>query len=326
MTRASGRLAPALVLVALTGCGSLGPYADVGQKLDVGLRITGGEAWVAVADPEVRILVLGRTPDGLPAQFAFSALSIPIGAGLSGRTIQGIWQEHGGTMILTDQTEYALPDERAIGLDSRRGSYRQDGVDRAIILAETRTDTRLTIAGDPGVAGSYVPLAAALGHLGTATAQDASCAYYVANLTVMTTQVRIVGFGGPGMLQYRSPETFEGTLAGEVRVAMSGGLFSPDVQIAYSQLSDFPGVQLDGAQQTHTDAGGNGRTEGTLHFTIQGSAPAPAITGAVVYDLDITDGYAGGGQYQITIDGGASGTASPVGPPSPPIATCLGID
>lgn len=319
---------PALLAVAsaalLAGCGGLGPYADVGQKLDVGLRLTGGEAWVSVADPDVRILVLGRTPDGLPSQFAFSVLSVPVGAGISNHTLQGYWQEH-DKMILTEQTDYTLPNERSVGLNSRFGSRRRDDVNRVFVLDTTRTD-RLTLGGDPTFAGTYTPLGTALAHLGTATASDAACAYYVANLTVMTAQVRILGFGGPAMVQYRSPETFEGTISGAVRVGMSGDILAPDVRIDFQSLVDFPGVQLDGAQLTHTDSGGNGRTEGTVRFTIQPAAPAPALTGAVLYDLDITNGFAGGGQYHIAIDGGASGTASPITAPSPPIATCLGLE
>jgi hypothetical protein len=321
----------AAVALALASC--LGPYAEVGQKLDVGLRVTGGEAWISASEPDVRILVLGKDEAGVPAAFAFSSLHVPVASGLSARTYEGLWQEHGDTpsrttMFLTKQIDYTLADERSVSLTSRRGAFRRDGLDDLIRLDVTRTAGRLTLAGDELVAGTYVPMAEALGHLGKSTASDAACAYHVANLAVMTTQVRIIGFGGPGMLQYRSPETFDGTLAGSVRVAMSGGLTSPDVDIAFAALSDFPGVQLDQGQRTRTDAGGNGRTEGTVRFTIQ---PTPgdatsAITGAILYDLQITDGYAAGGQYTVTMDGGTTGTVDTAAPPSPSIASCLGLE
>lgn len=327
--RIGRRAIPGLLLAGLLEAGCLGPYADVGQKLDVGLRITGGEGWIAVAGTDVHILVLGRTPDGLPADFAAYALHVPVASGLSARAYEGIWQEHNGTMFLTKQIDYTLPDERSVSLTSRRGTYRKDGLNDVITLDVVRSADQLTIAGDPIVAGQYIPLSQALGRLGTATPGDAACAFSVANLAVMTTQVRIIGFGGPGMLQYRSPETFEGTLAGTVRVAMSGGLTSPDVDITFTGLQDFPGVQLDQGQRTNTDSGGNGKTLGTVAFTFQpnpADTATPAITGTVEYDLQIANGYAAGGQYTIAFDGGATGTVDPTAPPSPPIATCLGID
>ncbi len=333
----TGALAAAAL--ALASCGSLGPYPDVGQKLDLALRITGGETWIAARptggtaatngcpadEPEIRILVLGKDSDGLPTQFAYSALCVPNGAGISSRMMQGLWTEHAGTMILTEQTEYTLANERSKSLGERFGARRVDDLNTAYKLAVTRTADRLVVDGDPAIDGTYVPSASALGHLGSATQDDAACAYYVANLAVMTAQVRILGFGGPLMLQYRSPESFEGTLSGNVHVAMSGSLMSPDVDITFDGYSDFGGVQLDGTQRTHTDADGNGTTQDTVRFRFQPGTTAPPLTGSVLYDLVITNGFASGGHYDIAVDGGASGTTDPVSPPQPPVATCLGL-
>jgi hypothetical protein len=318
---------PALAAALVAGC--IGPYSEVGQKLDVGLRVTGGEAWIAAVGTDVHILVLGSTPDGASAQFAFSRLSLPIAAGVSSHALQGTWQEHGGTMFLEVQTEYDLADERSTALRSRQGARRQDDVNRLVQLDVSRSAGQLAVSGDPTLAGTYLPVSAALAHLGTTGPDDPACAFSVANLAVMTTQVRIIAFGGPGMLQYRNAQDFEGTIAGTVNVVMQGGLTSPDVFITFDRLQDFPGVQLDGQQHTPTSAGGDGTTEGTLLFTFQpqpvGGAPLAPITGSLEYHLTIANGTASGGSYTIAIDGGAIGTASPVEPPTPAIATCLGL-
>ncbi len=318
------RRVPAAILLALCGC--IGPYADVGQKLDVGLRLSGGETWIAAVGSETRILVLGRTPDGQSSQFAFSRLEAPVAAGTEGHTAQGVWQEHGGTMFLTVNVEYTLLDESSVGTTQRRGAFRKDGLSRLIRLDVAQGGGQLRIAGDPGYAGTYLRLAEALSTLGSATPDDAACAFHVANLLVMTSQVRVVGFGGPGMLQYRNGQDFEGTVAGTLSVQMNGGLLAPDVRIGFRGLVDFPGVQLDGDQLTHTDSGGTGKTEGTLLFTFRpapgGTAAAP-VTGSLRYDLVITDGVARGGEYTVALDGGATGAVQPMMPPQPPLAACL---
>ena len=326
------RRASVMVGVAVAALGACGPYPQVGQKLDAGLTVTNSEAWISAAGTRVRILLLGKDELGAPASFSYSDLDASTGAGGAGGaghpnlTWQGTWSESGGFLSLVVRTEYTLPDERPVSLKDRHGASRRDGLAENVRLDAARGPSRLTLAGDPALAGTYVPVSEALAHLGTATPADAACAFYVANLGVMTTQVRVFYFGSANMVQYTSAEKFIGTLSGDVGVYMAG--IGGDVTITFEQDSDIPGITLDGKQVTNSDLGGNGRTRNVVRFTFQADPTQPAgprITGAIEYDLVITGGTATGGIYTVSIDGGATAVTDPVSAPNPPVATCLGL-
>jgi hypothetical protein len=324
----------ALIALLVAACG---PYADVAQKLDVTTSITDGETWVSAQGTEVRVLVLGRLAGGGPADFSFTAMQMPISAGVSATALQGQWTEdpQGGTATFTARHAYLLPDERSTSLLSRTGVTR-DEVSRTLQLAASRSNGRLTLAGDPALAGMYVPFQEALARLGATTERDAACAFQVANLAIRATEVRIIGFGGPGMTQYQTATVFVGTLGGTFRVSEQG-FFDNTTTITYSALEELGGSRVDGPQITSANASGNGHMSGVLSFVLlprpSEGAPLPPIAGSIDYGeggdpadaVQISNGSASGGHYAIALEGGGSARVSPVTAPSPSVAECLAL-
>lgn len=326
------------VLLALA-LGACGPYAQVAQKLDVTARVA-GDTWIAAAGPdrtEVRVLLVGRAGTDGSTAFAFTAMQMPISRGTSAIALQGRWTEVGtaGATTLLIEHEYTLPDESSVSILSRRGAWREDAR-RTIRLTVTRDGGRLIVAGDPGLAGTYVALGEALGRLGAAAERDAACAFQIANLGIRSSEIRIIGFGGPGMTQYQGAETFVGTVAGSLRVSMSGFTHNT-TNITYSAFEDLGGVRVDGPQITDADSGGDGHMSGVLTFVLEPRAPdgsaAIPITGTIDYGgggdpadaIQISNGNAVGGVYLTSIDGGGSARVSPETAPSPSVSECLGL-
>lgn len=325
--------AAALLALSMGGCG---PYAEVAQKLDVTARV-GGDTWIAAAPgdrTELRLLLVARPDADGAAPFAFSALQMPVARGAAALTLQGQWSEvAGGATTLQIRHVYTLPDESGASLLSRRGAYRED-VSQTVRLAVARTGDRLTVAGDDRLAGTYVPLGAALSAIGAASERDAICAFHLANLGVRSSEVRIIGFGGPGMTQYRGPESFVGTVAGSMRVGMSGGTTHPVTTIAYTGFEDWGGHRVDGPQVTDVDSGGDGHMSGVLAFTLTpiaaDGAPGAPLAGTIDYGgggdpVRIANGTAVGGVYAVALDGGGAARVSPEAPPSPSVSECLAL-
>lgn len=324
-------LAGAALAVVLAACG---PYAEVGQKLDVTSPIAGGETWIAASGTEIRLLVLGPAAEG-GAPFAFSALEMPISAGTSASTLQGTWTAGADAATLQVRLQYTLPDERGTSLLRRRGAYRED-VHRTVALTATRDGTRLVLGGDPALSGTYLLLRDALGRLAAATGRDAACAFQIANLGIRTSEVRIIGFGGPGMTQYQTSATYGGTLAGALRVSEEGFLDNTTT-ISYAGFEDVGGVVVDGEQITDANSSGDGHMAGTMSFALtplaaDGTAGAP-VTGRIDFGgagvpsdaVQISNGNANGGVYVVTLDGGGAARVSPIEPPSPSVAECLAL-
>ncbi len=336
MTRDRRALAPLLLAAALGGCG---PYAEVAQKLDVTARVAGA-TWIATAPSdrtELRLLLVGTPDANGSAPFAFSALQMPVARGAAALTLQGQWGEvAGGAASLQIRHVYTLLDESAVSLLSRRGAYRED-VNETVRLTVARAGDRLVVSGDDRLAGTYVPLGSALAGLGAATERDATCAFHLANLGIRSSETRIVGFGGPGMTQYRGPENFVGTVAGTLRVSMTGGLAHPLTTITYSAFQDWGGLQVDGPQVTDVDSGGDGHMSGVLAFSIVPRAPdgspGTPITGTIDYGgagnpadaVQISNGTAVGGVYVTGLAGGGAARLSPQTAPSPSVSECLGL-
>ncbi len=326
-------LVAALLLPAAAACG---PYSEVGQKLDVATPIADGETFVAASGSEVRLLLLGSGGPGAP--FVFTSFDLPYSAGRSVWSAAGTFAEDpaAGALTLTELHQYTLPDERSVGLFSRRGAWRQE-VHLDVPLREGRAPGRLAVAGDARFEGSYVALTPALAGLGAATARDAACAFQLANLAVLSSQVRIIGFGGPGMTQYSAATDYQGIVSGSLRVQVDG-LFSSTTTITYRGFSDFGGVAIDGAQVIFADSSGDGHMEGAVAFALQpaapaGAAPPPPLQGEVRYgvaggggdSIRISGGSASGGLYDVSLQGGGVATVDPVSPPAPSVGACLGL-
>jgi hypothetical protein len=286
------------------------------------------------------VLVLGPLDGVGPAEFSFTALQMPISAGVSGSALQGQWSEDlaAGTATFHALRAYLLPDERSTSLLSRTGVTRES-VDRTLRLAVSRSDGVLTLSGDPALAGAYVPYRVALARLGTATDRDATCAFQIANLGIRASEVRIIGFGGPGMTQYRRAADYLGVLSGSMRVSLDGSLTSTSTTttITYSGFEDLGGSRVEGPQVTRVNGSGDGHMSGTVTFALTPLAPdgteLPAVSGALDYGggddpgdaVQISRGNPTGGHYTMTLAGGGSARVSPVTAPSPSVAECLAL-
>lgn len=328
MTRAR-TLAAAGALAAAVALGACGPYAPLAQKLDVTAQIA-GDTWVAAVGPGrtgVRVLVVARPDAEGNAPFAFSDL--PSGTATT-NTIQGTWIETGsaGDVTLRLRYAYTLPAD---------GNSQRVPTTQIIRLTASRDGNRLVLSGDPALAGTYVGLAAALRDLSPATERGATCTFQIANLAVMTSQIRILGFGSNTMLEYRDPATYVGTVAGTVTVSVSVSLTGNHARttITYGAFQDFGGVALDGSQYTDTTLSGDGQMSGVLRFTLTPAAVDPGgvatpIQGSIDYGanaIQIRNRGPAGGAYAVSIDGGGTAVVpyTAVTTPSSAVADCLAL-
>jgi hypothetical protein len=224
-----------------------------------------------------------------------------------------------------------MRDESATFILNRTGSTRDDTA-RTIVVTVKRNGGQLAVSGDDLLSGTYVGLSQALGALGTATERDAACAFWIFDLAVQTSEARIIGFGGPTMFQYRQAATFVGTVAGSVRVSISGtSINNPTTTfISYDHFQDQGGVLADGTQVTNADAGGNGHLSGVMSFRLNPLVGDPAtlttIAGTVDYGsadpVRISNGNPVGGVYVTAIDGGATARVN-AATRTPSVADCL---
>jgi hypothetical protein len=337
VTSAASRIRGRAVLLALA-LGACGRYADLAQKLDVTARIA-GDTWIAAGGhdrAQIRILLVGRPDAHGSASFAFTAIdNVSNGSTLVSRvtTLQGTWSEVGsGAATLRVVHTYTLPEEIGTSLYSRRGTSRDDA-EHTRRIAVARDASRLSVSGDAALAGTYVPLVEALRALGTSTARDAACAFWIADLGVQTSEARIIGFNSPGMYQYQQAETYAGTIAGSVHVSLSGTL-ATTTRIEYAGFQDVGGVVLSGPQVTDADSGGSGHMSGVLRFAFAplpvDPAGAATITGTIDYGsgadaVQISGGNPTGGAYVTAIDRGGTARVSAIAPPSPTVAQCLAL-
>jgi len=126
--------------------------------------------------------------------------------------------------------------------------------------------------------------------------------FRVVYLPLLTSQVRLLGFGSGAMTQYAGATAeFAGLIRNRFTVRVES-LLSPNTTIAYLQLEDLSGLVLDGEQRSLVDTGGNGTMDGTLSYALRGTGVVRR--GHVDYGaLVIRDGFAAGGSYAFTVDG-----------------------
>jgi hypothetical protein len=326
----------AAIAAVIGGAAACGPYAPLAQKLDVTGRIV-GDAWIAAAGLDrsgTRILLLGRPDADGNSAFAFSDL--PSGVSDTS-TIQGTWSEPGlhGDVTLVVRFTYVLPGG---------GGATRDEDSRTLHATASRAQPgRLVVSGDPAVAGTYVRLADALRNLGTPATITPQCAFLIPNLAVMTSQIRIPGFGGNSMYTYQQAADFIGTVAGNLNVSVNISLTNNNAHtvLRYDGFEDFGGVTLNGPIVTDTTLSANGHMSGVLRFALAPAATDPAsvatpIQGSINYGsppstdpIQISGAKPGpGGAYWMSIDGGFSNSPVPVAivnTASSAVADCLAL-
>jgi hypothetical protein len=303
------RLLPACALaLAMAGCGK---YSQVGQKLDVTTPIPAGETWIApTATGRTMLVLLIGAPSGGASRFSFTAVDTFT---TSGTALQGTWVEGlVSTAATTLQVEhtYLLHDESQTSPLSRQGATRDDTPRTVVVAVDRSTPGRLVVtgSGSAGLDGIYFPFLERLATFGGTGERAAACAYQVSSLAIQSSEIRTIGFGGSGMLQYQQAEDYIGTMAGRVNVSMVG--YSPNtVTNRFFGYQDFGGVVVDGPQTTHSDSSGNGWMEGTATLTFTPTG-ASTIIATLVYGngsqddpnaLKISGGNTSGGHYTTRI-------------------------
>jgi hypothetical protein len=195
------------------------------------------------------------------------------------------------------------PDTSILG---RAGSVRQDlktPITEPLTLTADGSQIVLALAGE---ARRLTALGEVVESVDVHTQKGAEAVFRLFNLPVLTSQVRLLGFGGGSMTQYvDQTASFGGLIRNHFTVSVESWL-SPNTLIAYFQLEDLSGIVVDGPQKSNVDTSGNGQMEGVLNFLMRGTGGASdvAVRGHLDYGgLQIRNGVAAGGQYALSIDG-----------------------
>jgi len=310
--------ATALGAVGLLAC--LGPYPNIGEKLDVASRLA-GTSYIALDAGAARILVLAPLDGGRSAPFTRVDEFQPRAV----ETLQGSWSDTGTDISFSTTTIFTLPEESSKPISARRGATRRTLSPPSVLNAalDAVSSEILILSGPDAVAGTYQTLLTRTAHISGTDATSAACAFHIANLAVESSEARVPGFNSAGLTQYLNrEEPFVGILSGTMTVGLTG-LFSPVSTIRFSNYADYEGVLLNGVQISSTNTSGDGALSGVLAFRIERQG-LPALEGSVDYrEVKLTGGNESG-DYLVTLDGGSE-TRVPTGHRIPSLEECLGL-
>jgi len=308
------------VLGALGLGACLGPYPNIGEKLDATSRVS-GSSYITLNSGNARVLVLAPLDGGQRAAFTRIDEFQPRAV----ETLQGTWSDPGVDITFSTSTIFTLPDELTRPVSSRRGATRKTlspPMVSAATLVAVSGDT-LELAGPAEVAGTYHTLASRTASIRDTDATSPACAFHVANLAVESSEARVPGFNSAGLTQYLNRvEPFQGILSGTMSIGLVG-LFSPVSTITFQNYADYEGVVLNGQQISSTDTSGNGALSGVVTFHIERRGMAP-LEGSVDYRAVTLSGGNESGDYLVTLDGGTE-TRVPTGHRIPSLEECLGL-
>ncbi len=308
----------ALVGVGVLAC--LGPYPNVGEKLD-GVDQVNGTSYIALDAGAARILILAPFDGGRTAPFTRIDEQQPRAV----QTLQGTYSGQNLDVDFSSTTLFTLPNEASTPVSGRTGASRKQLSPPTVsgVHVDSSTSEVLDLSGSGSFAGRYRRLLGRTASIDGAAPDAPACAFHLANLAVESSEARIPGFNSAGMTQYLNRvEPFEGILSGNVTVGLVG-LFSPVSTITFTNYADFEGVVLDGVQISSTDTGGNGGLSGVLGFRIQRDG-LPPLEGSVDYgQVSLSNGNESG-NYLVTLDGGST-VPVPTGRRIPPLEQCLGL-
>ena len=314
----------AAVLMAVGVLACLGPYPNVGEKLD-GVDKVSGTSYIALDAGAARILILAAFDGGHGAPFTRIDEQQPRAVQTLQGTYSGDDPQSSLNVTFSSTTLFSLPNEASTAVSDRVGAKRLELSPPTVsrVHIDATTSEILDLSGSQDLAGRYRRL---LGRTALITGTDAvatACAFFLANLAVESSEARIPGFNSAGLTQYLNrEEPFDGILSGTVTIGLVG-LFSPVATNTFRNYADFEGVVLDGVQVSSTDTGGNGGLSGVLGFRIERDG-LPPLEGAVDY---AEVGLSGGnefGDYLVTLDGGTTYRV-PTGRRNPPLEQCLGL-
>jgi len=299
-------------LLAAVCAACLGPYQIIGQELDPTVPLGDQPTWIQ-ATPQQTTLLVFATPDaGLSAPFTLTTIA----RDQSTVIYAGTYSATATQVTLNSQYKYVLKNQNNLPVTSRDGAQRFN-VDAGATYTSTLDGGVLTLTGSPAL-GSFVSFPQALANLKATNQAEADCLLRVYDLTVISSETRILAFNGPSIIQYTNPASFNGVLSGDINISVES-LFNPNVTLTYQDFSDFSGFVLNGVQYTNTDLSGNGHVSNKVSFSMtrpspDGGAPQSVIAGVVGYgnadgsppSILISAGTPTGGAYTLDLDGGAS--------------------
>jgi hypothetical protein len=300
------------VLLLILGGACLGPYQIIGQELDPTVSLGNQPTWIQATPEQTTLLVFAAPDGGTTAPFTLTTIA----RNQSCVILTGTYYATATQVFLSSSLRYVLANEYNLPVTSRDGAQRSD-VDGGATYTTSVDGGILTLTGAPPL-GSFASFPVALANLEVTNQAQADCVLRVFQLSVISSETRILGFNGPAIIQYTNPATFNGVLSGDVNIGVQS-LFKPNTTLTYQQFSDFAGFVLDGSQYSQTDLSGDGYISSTVAFQMtrdpgDGGPLQTVIAAQVGYgnadgsppSILLNAGTPSGGSYQLSVDAGTS--------------------
>lgn len=299
--------------VFAVGCDT-GGFADLREKRDTLVSCAEGVAtttWVRSISGATEILVLGSpdplavVPSDAPSCYALAQILYNSETTLEtgSYSMDGT---HVGQFVHAD--EYYFPFQPSTPILGRAGATRTTLAPPSSESWNVRMEGSTLVVTIGGQDRRFTSLAQVIDTAQTraATQAGAEDIFRLFNLPLFSSQVRLLGFGSGSMTQYaRITARFNGLIKSYFTVNVESPT-APTTHIDYYQFEDLTGIIIDGRQDTIVGINAKGTMAGVLSYVMVGTAgpAAPAIRGSVDYrNLIINNGMAGGGTYEIAIQG-----------------------
>ncbi len=306
------RISHALAIVAVigsaetfSGC-NMGADPDLGAKLDT-LTSIGREnatAWMRTdEDGHSELLVLGGSADGDSKRFVLTTFF----PDMTGTLDAGTYTSTDERIVLRVESEYTKKLELDLPPISRTGSVREDfAVPKEISYAAAVKGGLLHLRPKAGAEIVMTEFWDVMAKIDLSADAGFDMLSRTFNLTTVSLQMRIPGFGGAGLLNYSNgPSEFVGAVDGASTIEMTS-ILPAAADIRLNGFQDFPGMVFTGNQLSTTDMDGNGNLTGTIHFTMKDPRKGRTlrIEGDLTYSLTLTNGTTSDGGYEVTLTTG----------------------
>ncbi len=299
----------ALVLVLLAqGCDTSGVHS-LNVKIDTTTNC-GRSTWMRTTDTGTEVFLLGETNPTTPVTdegVCFVRAFVEFDS--SAVVEQGSYTlDANGTGTFNVDRVYTFPYQPNLGPFDRDGATVNDNpVPASYALTITEQAPEIVIGVDT-TARRLTNIYDVLRLLDPDSQAGAENIYRMYNLSLFTSQVRVLAFGGAGMTMYlNSKKEFMALVEGSFSVVVEYPLAV--TTISYMDYIDLHGIYVDGDQITKVNALGNGTMEGALAFEMRGSDDPTDVlfAGNIDYKaVTLTTGVAAGGVYTVNVDGHGS--------------------
>lgn len=312
MLRPSRAFAVVSLVAFCAACDKSGIHPLGRPRDNLGPCTSDTETWLRTTDTSTEVFLVGAPstgPDGLPAPrcFARAVMAHDTTTWLEYGTFTEDGTSGSGTFAYAATYEFIY--EPDVSLLNRRGSEREDldpPMTRPVAMVADGEELLLTYASETRRLTALPDL---IDRLDVTTQDGAEDVFRVFYLPLLTSQVRVPGFGGTGMTQYlNQTSTFAGTIENFLTVNVEN-ILNPDTDIEYVAFVDLTGIRHDGLIHSVVDLSGNGTMEGVVEVELEGRTRV--LRGSVDYaDVLIRRGVAGDGTYAFTLESGGTYTLS----------------